>query len=527
MILLLRRAVLSALLLVAFFSLPHFVLAQNGTALELLGRYETGLFDEGAAEIVAYDAPTQRLFFVNAESNDVVVLDISDPANPIEVFTLDPSDYGNEANSVAISNGLVAVAVEADPSQDPGQVVFYDTDGNALAHYPVGALPDAVVFTPDGTRVIVANEGEPNDDYDVDPEGSVSIIDISAGVNSGGVTSVGFADFNADGSRASELPAEVRIFGPNATVAQDLEPEYIAVSQYGSMAYVTLQENNALAIIDVEAGTVQEIVSLGFKDHSLAENRIDASNRDDAVNFQTWPVLGMYQPDAIAAYSHQGTTYLVTANEGDARDYDAFSEEERVEDLTLDPDAYPDAATLQMEENLGRLNSTTATGDTDGDGDIDQIYAYGARSFSIWTADGTLVYDSADDFERITAERFPNEFNATNDENDTFDNRSDDKGPEPEGIVLGTVGMRTYAFIGLERIGGVMVYDVTDPLAPVFLDYVTSRDFTGDAEAGTAGDLGPEGLAYIPAADSPNGQNLLVVSNEVSGSVAIFAFTAT
>jgi hypothetical protein len=235
----------------------------------------------------------------------------------------------------------------------------------------------------------------------------------------------------------------------------------------------------------------------------------------------------MYQPDAIAAYSHQGTTYLVTANEGDARDYDAFSEEARVEDLTLDPDAYPDAATLQMEQHLGRLHVTTATGDTDGDGDIDQIYAYGARSFSIWADDGTLVYDSGDDFEQITAMRFPEEFNATNDENDTFDNRSDDKGPEPEGIVLGTVGTRTYAFIGLERIGGVMVYDVTDPRAPVFLDYVTSRDFAGDAEAGTAGDLGPEGLAYIPAADSPNGQNLLVVSNEISGSIAIFAFTAT
>jgi hypothetical protein len=230
----------------------------------------------------------------------------------------------------------------------------------------------------------------------------------------------------------------------------------------------------------------------------------------------------MYQPDALASYEVDGQTFIVSANEGDARDYDGYSEEERVGDLPLDPVAFPDAATLQLDENLGRLNSTTATGDFDGDGDFDAIFAYGARSFSIWNAAGELVWDSGDALEQITAGAYPDDFNSTNDENMSFDNRSDDKGPEPEGVAIGQFNGQTYAFIGLERIGGIMVYNVSDPAAPQFVEYINSRDFAGDPAAGAAGDLGPEGLIVITAADSPIGEPLLVVGHEVSGSTAIF-----
>ena len=250
---------------------------------------------------------------------------------------------------------------------------------------------------------------------------------------------------------------------------------------------------------------------------------LDASDRDNAINIRNWPIFGMYQPDAIASYTANNQTYYITANEGDSRDYDGYSEEARIKDLTLDPTAFPNAAELQKDENIGRLLVTTALGDTDGDGDYDQLYSYGGRSFSIWNSQGQLVYDSGDAFERITAEQFPEFFNASNsNSNNNFDNRSDDKGPEPEGLVTGKINDRTYAFIGLERIGGVMVYDVTDPVSPTFVQYINNRDFTAATDSAAAKDLGPEGLAFISAQDSPNGKPLLVVANEVSGSTTFY-----
>ncbi|NJO66703.1 MAG: hypothetical protein HC832_04200, partial [Leptolyngbyaceae cyanobacterium RM1_405_57] len=409
-----------------------------------VGTYATGIFDESAAEIPAYDPASQRLFVVNANSASVDVLDLSDPTNPTKLFEIEGATFGGVANSVAVKDGVVAIAIEANTTQDPGSVVFLDTDGNLLKSVTVGALPDMLTFTPDGQKVLVANEGEPSSDYTVDPEGSVSIIDLANGVENATVTTADFTAFNSqiDSLRA----AGVRIFGPNATVAQDVEPEYIA-SEDSKTAYVALQENNALAVLDVEAGEITAILPLGFKDHSLEGNGLDASNRDDAINIQTYPILGMYQPDAIATYTVNGETYIITANEGDARDYDAFSEEARIADLILDPVAFPNAAELQDDAVLGRLNVTTANGDIDSDGAFEQLYSYGARSFSIWNAQGKLVYDSGDDFERITAELIPAEFNSNNDENGSFDSRSDDKGPEPEGVTTGVIGGRTYAFV--------------------------------------------------------------------------------
>lgn len=494
-------------------------LADAKIHLAPVGTYESGAFDEGAAEIGAYDPMSKRLFVTNADANTIDILSLKNIHKPRLRDSIDLSAYGGGVNSVAVKNGLVAVAVEADTKQDPGKVVFFDARGRYLNAVTVGALPDMLIFTPDGLKVLVANEGEPNDEYTVDPEGTVSIIDLRYGVrplNNDFVKEVDFKAFNGE-----EL-GSIRIFGKNATVAQDLEPEYIAVSADSSTAWVALQENNALAIIDVASATVTDLVPLGTKDYSVIQNAIDASNKDDDINIRPWPVVGMYQPDAIAAYEVDGEAYIVTANEGDSRDYDGFSEEERVKDVDLDPEAYPDAEELQKNENLGRLNITTATGDFDEDGDIDLLHAYGGRSFSIRNAAGELVYDSGSDFERIVALVNPENFNSTNDENDSFDNRSDDKGPEPEGLTVGTIAGKTYAFIGLERDSGIMVYDITNPIAPQFVQYVNNRDFSGDAEAGTAGDLGPEGLVFISAADSPVKKPLLVVTNEVSGTTTVY-----
>lgn len=505
--------------------------------LKFIGRYSTGVFDEGAAQISTYDPNSKRLFVVNADSQTVDVLDLSKPNKPKLVFTIDASSFGGgSATSVAVKDGILAIAIENSDTQADGSVVFYDVrkeTPKVLKTVTVGALPDMLTFTPDGSKVLVANEGEPSSDYTVDPEGSVSIIDLSNGIKQATVTTADFRAFNDQ--RESLLSAGVRIFGPNATVAQDLEPEYIAVSPDSATAWVTLQEANALAVVDIDAGTVTKIVPLGYKDYSAPGNKLDASNEDGGINLQNWPVFGMYQPDAIASYKSGGKTYLVTANEGDTRDYDGFSEEERIADVILDPTAFPKAAELQAEANLGRLLITNTLGDTDGDGDFDELYSFGGRSFSIWNAKGNLVFDSGDDFEKRLAKLLPNDFNSNNDANQSFDSRSDDKGPEPEGVVLGSINGRTFAFIGLERVGGVMVYDITNPKAATFVDDVNPRDFSvvfnEDSEGNpdqtaeqlaAIGDLGPEGLTFIAAQDSPSGVPLLVTANEVSGTTSVF-----
>jgi hypothetical protein len=267
-------------------------------------------------------------------------------------------------------------------------------------------------------------------------------------------------------------------------------------------------------------------VPLGLKDFSLPGNALDA-NDTDGINIVNRPVFGMYQPDAIAQYSVGNQRFLVTANEGDSRsseDFPGFNEQVRLNNsaYVLDPTAFPNAATLKQNSVLGKLNVTSASGDIDGDGDIDRIQTFGARSFSIWTADGQLVWDSGDRLEQFFADPangYTAVFNASHG-NNTRDNRSDDKGPEPEGVAVGKVGGRTYAFIGLERMGGVMAYDVSDPQRPTFAAYANTRNLT--ALDKILGDRGAEGVTFIAEENSPNGKPLVLVGNEVSKTVSIF-----
>ncbi|MDZ4763614.1 MAG: choice-of-anchor I family protein [Chloroflexota bacterium] len=479
-----------------------------------VGTYATGAFDEGASEIVAYHAGTQTLFVVNGMDDAIDLIDISVPATPTLKAQASVGEFEFNPNSVAIYGDIVAVAANADETDGAGAVLFFDAQGAYLNMVEVGVLPDMAIFTPDGTKVLTANEGEPSDDYTVDPEGSVSIIDISGGVENATVTNVTFGDV--------EVPEGVRVYGPGSSAAQDFEPEYIAISADGATAYVVLQENNAIVTIDIASATITAITALGVKDFSVEGNGIDASGDDGAINITTYPVFGMYLPDSIVAFEANGETYLITANEGDSRDYDGYSEEADLGELTLDATAFPTAAELQLEENAGGLEVTTTWGDTDADGDYDALYAFGSRSFSIWNTSIEQVYDSGDQLEQITAATYPDDFNSTHDENGSFENRSDNAGPEPEGLALAVINDQIYAFVGLERIGGVVVFNISDPMAPVFVTYVNNRDFSGDAAAGTAGDLGVEGLIVIAAEDSPTGAALLVTANEVSGTTTIF-----
>ncbi|WP_349616417.1 choice-of-anchor I family protein [Azotobacter salinestris] len=523
------KKMLAAALLAVGLAGPALAEIQPPFTLRLspLGTFHSGLFDQAAAEIVAHDPHSQRLYVVNAASGRLDVLDIHDPAAPALLFSIDLSAHGAAVNSVAVHGGLVAAAVEARSKTDPGKAVFMDRDGQVLAAVEVGALPDMLTFTPDGRHVLVANEGEPSDDYGIDPEGSVSIIDLPGDIARLTQDQVRTADFRRFDD--AELDSSIRVFGPHASVARDLEPEYIAVSGDSRTAWVTLQEGNAVAVLDIRSGTFGALHGLGFKDHGLPGNELDASDRDGKLDLRNWPVLGMYQPDAIARYEHRGRTYLVTANEGDARDYGGYSELVRLGSSAypLDPERFPDAAELKQNANLGRLNVSKASGLNPQTGRYERIHAFGGRSFAIWTQNLEPVWDSGADFERIVAEANPEFFNSNHTENG-FDTRSDDKGPEPEGLTLASLWGRTYAFVGLERVGGVMVYDIDDPRAPSFVQYLNRRDFQAAPGTPEAGDLGPEGLTVIEAGASPlPGVPLLVVANEVSGTITLFRIDRT
>jgi DNA-binding beta-propeller fold protein YncE len=510
-------------------------LTPTSMTLEKIGGYDGGAL--GAAEITAFDASTARLFVVNGANGTVDVLDLRDPRAPKLVGTINVASLGAGVNSVAVHDGLVALAIEASPKTNPGVVAFYNAaDLRLLETVTVGALPDMVTFTPDGKTLLVANEGEPNSyglPDSVDPEGSVSVITV----NRGGKPTVATADFKSFNGKEAELRAQgIRIYGPGASAAQDLEPEYITVNDSGTTAYVTLQENNAVAIVDIATAKVLSIRPLGFKNHNVAGMGLDASDEDGGTNTNTgtpaikiapYPVRGLYLPDAIASYSVNGEVYLVTANEGDARaDWPGFNEETRVRahcTAGLDPTIFPDAANLILDSNLGRLRITsTPNGGSTGknaQGQCTELYSFGARSFSIWNSSFTRVFDSGDQFEQRTQALANAKFNSSHD-NDTLDSRSPSKGPEPEGVVLGKIGSKTFAFIGLERVGGVMVYDITNPVSPSFVTYFNPRN-------GASGDRGPEGVVFVPASKSPTGKPLLILGHEVSGTTTVLQVNLT
>ncbi|WP_193049909.1 choice-of-anchor I family protein [Pseudoalteromonas undina] len=544
--------------------------ANSALNINLIGRAVLNAQSpEGAAEIVAYQASKKWIYAINSSGDEAVVNII--PADTFDTAALVKDNEGivtatnlasaitlslnentpGDANSIAIdaNNQLLAVAMAATSMGEVGQIAFYNISGDTpvfIKNLTVGALPDMVAFSHDGAKVVVANEGEPNGDYSIDPEGTISIIDITNGTIADNALSINFQDYN---NKQAELEAQGLVFANptgrtingnliNTTVAMDLEPEYVSISKDNKYAYVSIQENNGLAIINLEDNSL-ELKGLGFKDWSNLQ--FDASDKDGGVNFKSYPGLyGMYQPDTIASFSWKGANFIVSANEGDAReyffdasdeadciakgglDYDAkdgclaYIDESRVEDLAL-------AANFDYLNNddndIGRLKVTTVKGDKNNDGQYESLYAYGARSFTIWDSNGLVVFDSGDQIARVTASVHGNAFNNNEDEN-KGDTRSDDKGAEPEALTLGKVGDRLFAFVGLERMGTIMVFDITNPYDVKFQDYFYNRGLEPSADI--SGDLAPEGMTFVPAAQSATNEALLIVGNEISGSIAVW-----
>lgn len=469
-------------------------------------------------EIVAYDSISKRIYMTSAIEDRLDIADFSNPSSIKKIRSIDMSTYGG-ITSVAVKNGIVAVASPNANEQLNGRVIFFNNNGDYLNQVTVGALPDMITFTPDGKKVLTANEGQPSADYSVDPEGSVSIIDISSGVASASVVTADFKAFNAQ--EAALIASGVRKLFKASTLAQDFEPEYIAISADSKKAWVTLQENNAIAEIDLQTQAVSRVWPLGTKDWSASGNGLDASDNNQNILIASWPVKSFFIPDAVATFNKNGVNYIVTANEGDEKEYSALNERTTVgaNNYLLDTSAYPQAAMLKESYNLGRLRVTNLNGDTDNDGDFDQIYTVGTRSFSIFNADSrSLVYDSKDDFEQITSKdtTWVKVFNADNEGNGAK-GRSRAKGPEPEGVCLATINKRTYAFVTLERTGGVMAYNITDPSAPVFTCYNNTRN-----QYKYDGDNGPEGIIYIHRNQSPDNNHYVLVANELSGTITVY-----
>ncbi|WP_016799029.1 choice-of-anchor I family protein [Vibrio cyclitrophicus] len=540
------------------------------SGISLVGRaIADAPFDTSAAEIVSYDSCTDKLYVVNAQAQKVDVLSMDADSAPTSEGSIDLQSAAaasginiGAANSVSTHQGLVAVAIENADKQQNGIIALYRSDTlELITTYKAGALPDMVSFSKDGHYIASANEGEPNSDYSIDPEGSVTLVDLTNGPLQAKVTQIDFKAFNQGQPRYAELTDKVRISAPNATVAQDLEPEYLTFADNGKL-YVALQENNALAAIDVASAEVDAILGLGGKPWDTAQ--LDASNKDKNIgNLQSYAMLeGLYMPDSITSYSVDGNTYIVTANEGDGREYGikttqqlcddkgfewdgddyqgtenyttekdfciAYVDEVRGKKLDVDAN-HPLAGALKDNKQLARLKVIKPQETLAAD---QKVQAFGSRSFSIWDESGELVFDSGDDFARIVLEQDPANFNSTNDNNQSGDDRSDDKGVEPEAIEVAEINGKQYAFIGLERQGGIMVYDVTQPKNASFISYLNNRDFTqpvctkvdedGDCDNETynskAGDLGPESIKYF----TRSGNHFIAVGNEVSGSTSVY-----
>lgn len=338
---------------------------------------------------------------------------------------------------------------------------------------------------------------------------TVTVIDLT----NQNVSHLDFTVFDSEAKRA-ELVQNGVILKKGTAPSVDLEPEYIAAND--KTAYVTLQEANAIAIVDLQTLSIENICSAGYEDYE--KYPIDIDKKDAAYRPVSYPSLrGIRMPDGISLFESNGKTYIVTANEGDSREWNEYLNEA---ECNFGKGQTSPSGKITA-ENSGLTGKVVFFDQNDYEGlNSEYDYLFGGRSFTVYCVDGSgmkEVYTSGNELEAKTAAYFPQYFNCSNDSAE-IDDRSGKKGVEAESVTIGTVGEKTYAFIGLERIGGVMAYDITNPDKILFANYINSRDFSKDI----AGDVSPEGLCMISASESADGNAYLLASCEVSGTVAAY-----
>lgn len=500
---------------------------------------------ETASEVVAFE--DGKLYVTNGALDQIDIFDLADagvePSASVAAesagMTIPLGDLDGFAGvqSVAVKNDVVAAAIRRAPVEQvifgetvsisqPGFVALFDAEtGELLATVDVGNLPDAVTFTPDGTKLLVAGEGEFNADsmeeFDDNPLGTIAIVDVTV-PTSPVVNMLDSTLFDNFQEQAEALGIRLQ---EGIALSKDVEPEYISVTPDGTKAYVTLQENNAVAVVDLTTDAIVDILPLGTVDFNV-DSQLDALD-DDVIDIRAFNnLVGLRMPDAIATFEIDGQTYFATANEGDSRDFDEDRVGDLAEDGLLDP-----ALKAQLEAEglidddpdtdigLERLEVSTLDGDTDGDGDIDVLHTFSSRSFSIFDGEGNLVFDSGAEFAEIVAKVAPERF--LDDDGGPDQNRADAKGSEPEAIAVGQIGAATFAFIGLERDSGIMIYDITSPARATFVNYIPGK-FVDLTPAGETAAQGPEVITFIPASASASGLPQIAVAYEISGTTIVY-----
>ena len=473
--------------------------------------------DGGVAEIVSFNADTNKAYVVNGQESVLNIFDVKadgsfGEAEKLNIQELmkakDPAFAYGDMTSVAVDTETdrVAVALQDADYTKPGRIAVLNYENEIVSVYTAGVQPDMVAFAEGGRYILTADEGEPREGYGAgtsDPAGTVTVADTQTGE----VRQASFAAFGAEELAESGVLFN-RINGEILSAEFDLEPEYIAVS--GGTAYVALQEANAVALLDIASAQFTKVLPLGFKDYSQAENAVDLNDEDGTYAPKTYNnTYGVYMPDGIAVYEAEGKTYILTANEGDAREW---GDGDFCDEIKREGIAATDGTVLP---NKVRVLDNTCKAGISAEGN----YLYGGRSFSIFAVaeDGlSLVYDSANEFEAKTFQYLPAYYNVSNDDVE-LESRTAKKGIEPEAVTLAAVNGRTYAFIALERIGGIMAYDITDPAKAAFVNYINTRDFN----TATGGDVAPEGLAVLAREESV----YLLAAFEVSGTVASYRLT--
>ena len=499
---------------------------------------------EGSAEIATYHAGSKRIFATNGVKNTIDIFDISDVANPKKVGSVALSPYGNDVTSVAAGKDVVVAVVNVSdkfsatgvPTTTNGKIVVFDTAGKVLSSPDVlGVLPDSVSFAPNGTTALVAIEAQPvcakddpataaKEDADYtkasDPVGGVTVVDLSDPA----APVLKFAGF--DQFTVSEMRAKgIAVSSVVNNVSKDFEPEF-ATAIDNNYAYVTIQEANAIGKLNIQTATFESITR-AFES-KVSQVARDTSDRDSGAGPRTYAnVVGASQPDAIAGFKMGSGNYFITANEGDAREYTCLNDDLRGASLKVDPRRFPDWKTLSGTAALGRAKVNPNNGDRDGDGDIDTIHLRGSNSMTMYR-NGYALWDSADLLDQIQTAAFGvaniNGSHSLSSDKATMNyvgqDRSDDKGSEPEGVAVGMVGDRRIAVLGLERMSALAVFDITQPRVPVFIEWLQMLP----AKATPAKDVkywSPEGIVFVPADKSPSGKALIITSYELSGSLSI------
>ena len=499
---------------------------------------------EGSAEIATYHAGSKRIFATNGVKNTIDIFDISDVANPKKVGSVELSPYGNDVTSVAAGKDVVVAVVNVSdkfsatgvPTTTNGKIVVFDTAGKVLSSPDVlGVLPDSVSFAPNGTTALVAIEAQPvcakddpataaKEDADYtkasDPVGGVTVVDLSD-PTAPVLKFAGFDQFTVSEMRAKGIAVSSVV----NNVSKDFEPEF-ATAIDNNYAYVTIQEANAIGKLNIQTATFESITR-AFESNVSKVAR-DTSDRDSGAGPRTYAnVVGASQPDAIAGFKMGSGNYFITANEGDAREYTCLNDDLRASALKVDPRRFADWKTLSGSAALGRAKVNPNNGDRDGDGDIDTIPLRGSNSMTMYR-NGLAIWDSADLLDQIQTAAFGvaniNGSHSLSSDKATMNyvgqDRSDDKGSEPEGVAVGMVGDRRIAVLGLERMSALAVFDITQPRVPVFIEWLQMLP----TKATPAKDVkywSPEGIVFVPADKSPSGKALIITSYELSGSLSI------